>query len=176
MPTYTLSKTSPLNTVLSDPGGNVVYEVSTPFKLGDSETTIKRGDRIIATIQWKIFHKSTLTMGGKSFAINEVFPRSKQMSTSRVYTMPNGEKFKWKDSSKLYCVSVNSGLNLATYYRTSFYLIRSKKSTLDVLHNTDAETTDALVVTWVIAEKKARDRRRARRNAAGGGGGGGGGG
>ncbi|CAE6440120.1 unnamed protein product [Rhizoctonia solani] len=172
MTTYTLSKTSPINTVLTDPSGNVVYEVSTPFKLGDSETTIKKNDQVLATIQWKTFHKSTLTMRGKTVTINEVFPRSKQMSTSRIYTMPNGERFKWKDTSKLYCVSVDSGLNLATYYRTSLYLIRNKKSTLDILHNADSEKTDALVVTWVIAENKARDRRRARRHAANGGGGG----
>ncbi|KAG8687524.1 hypothetical protein FRC11_007082 [Ceratobasidium sp. 423] len=171
MTTYTLSKTSPINTVLMDPDGSVVYEISTPFKLGDSETTIRRGDQVVATIQWKTFSKSTLTMGGKVAPINEVFPRSKQLST--IYTMPNGEKFKWKDTLKLYCVSVDTGLNLATYYRTSLYMVRSKKSTLDVLHGADPEKTDALVVTWVIAEKKARDRRRARRHAASGGGGGG---
>ncbi|CAE6506857.1 unnamed protein product [Rhizoctonia solani] len=175
MTTYTLSKTSPINTVLMDPGGNVAYEIITPFKLGDSETTIKRGDQIVATVQWKTFNKSMLTMGGKSTPIKEVFPRCKQLSTSRIYTMSNGERFKWKDTSKLYCVSVDTGLNLATYYRTSLYLIRDKKSTLDVLHGADSEKTDALIVTWVIAEKKARDRRRARRHAAGGGGGGGGG-
>ncbi|CAE6473598.1 unnamed protein product [Rhizoctonia solani] len=176
MTTYTLSKTSPINTELADPNGNVVYQISTPFKLGDSETMIRRGDQVIATIQRKTFQKSTLTMGGKSSTINEVFPRSKQLSTSRVYTMPNGESFKWKDTSKLYCVSVDTGLNLATYYRTSLHLVRSKKSTLDILHDADVEKTDTLVVTWAIAEKKARDRRRARRNAASGGGGGGGGG
>ncbi|KAH7330635.1 hypothetical protein B0J17DRAFT_678911 [Rhizoctonia solani] len=173
MTTYTLSKTSPINTVLTDPSENVAYEISTPLKLGDSETTIKRGDQIVATIQWKTFHKSTLTMSGKMATIDEVFPRSKQLSTSRIYTMPNGERLKWKDTSKLYCVSVDSGLNLATYYRTSLYMIRSRKSTLDILHNADPEKTDTLVVTWVIAEKKARNRRRARRHAHGGGGGGG---
>ncbi|CUA71374.1 hypothetical protein RSOLAG22IIIB_04589 [Rhizoctonia solani] len=172
MTTYTLSKTSPINTELTDPGGNVDYEISTPFRLGDSETMIKRGDQVIATIQWKTFQKSTLTMGGKSSTTNKVFPRSKQLSTSRVYTMPNGESFKWKDTSKLYCVSVDTGLNLATYYRTSLHLVRSKKSTLDILHDADVEKTDTLV----IAEKKARNRRRARRNAASGGGGAGGGG
>ncbi|KAB5591470.1 hypothetical protein CTheo_5074 [Ceratobasidium theobromae] len=173
---YTLSKTSPLNTTLSDPGGAIAYEVSTPFKLGNSETIIKRGNQIVATIQWKIFHKDTITMDGRTTTINEVFPRSKKLSTSRVYTMPSGEQFKWKDTSKLYCVSVDTGLNLATYYRTLFHALRSKKSTLDILHGADTRLTDALVVTWVIAEKKARERRRARRNAAGGGGGGGGGG
>ncbi|CCO32788.1 hypothetical protein BN14_06851 [Rhizoctonia solani AG-1 IB] len=99
---------------------------------------------------------------------------SHALSTSRVYTTPGGEQFKWKDSKRLYCVSVNTGLNLATYDRTYFYLIRSKKSTLDI-SSSGAHLADDLVVTWAIAEGKARERRRSRRHGGGGGGGGDGG-
>ncbi|KAG9126336.1 hypothetical protein FRC07_003857 [Ceratobasidium sp. 392] len=173
--TYTLSKTSPTNTTLTGPDGTVVWEVTTPFKLHDSVTTITRQGQTTATIQWKVFGKSTLTMNGQTNPFNVVMPRPKAMSTSRVYTTADGQKFKWKDSKKLYCVSEDTGLNLATYYRNSLYLLSSKKSTLDI-SSTGAPFADILVVTWVIMEKKARDRRRARRNAAAGGGGGGDGG
>ncbi|KAG9078615.1 hypothetical protein FS749_009333 [Ceratobasidium sp. UAMH 11750] len=97
-------------------------------------------------------------------------------------------------AKKLYCVSESTGLNLATYYRNRFYFFNSKKSILDisspvipyadVLVGMLMIATFSLVcinlfnrvVTWVIMEKKARDRRRAARNAAASGGGGGGGG
>ncbi|KAH7337498.1 hypothetical protein B0J17DRAFT_629076 [Rhizoctonia solani] len=175
MTTYTLSRTSPKNTTLTDPGGTTVYEISSTYHIGGSDTTIKKGGQTIATIHWKSFQRSTITWNGQTTTIREMFPRSGALSTSRIYTGPSGEQFKWKSSSKLYCVSVDTGLNLATYDRTLFYLVRSKKSTLDITSN-GAHLTDALVVTWAIAEKKSRDRRRSRRHGGGGGGGGDGGG
>ena len=111
-----------------------------------------------------------MTIDGKVQTIKEAFPRSQRLSTSRIWTMPNGVKFKWKDSSKLYCVSVDTDLNMATYYRTTFYVFSSKPSTLDIAAGADTELTDALVLTWAIAENKARERRRARRRAASNGG------
>ncbi|KAG9104696.1 hypothetical protein FRC06_000083 [Ceratobasidium sp. 370] len=195
MTPYTLSKTSPINTTLADPGGTVVYEVSfslspdftnkwvytllekvtTPFGIYDRETTIKKRGETIATIQWKVFGKDTLTMDGGTSPIKEVLPRPRVFSTSRVYTCADGQQFKWKDSKKLYCVSEDTGLNLATYYRNPFYLLSSRKSTLDI-SSSGTPFADILVVTWVIMEKKARDRRRAARRGGGGGGGGGDGG
>lgn len=56
-------------------------KVSTPFKIGNSETRISRQGQTIATIHWKVFGKSTVTMNGKTSAINDVFPRSKTLST-----------------------------------------------------------------------------------------------
>ncbi|CAE6452730.1 unnamed protein product [Rhizoctonia solani] len=154
-----MTTTSPTNTTLSSHEGTVVYEVSTPDILGPSQTTIKRGESVIATIQWNLVKGSTITINGKSSTIDEVFPRSGALSTSRIWTTSNGEQFKWKDSAKLYCVSMESGLNLATYDRTYFSLFRDKKSTLDISANA-SHLTDDLIVTWVIAEKKARNRRR----------------
>ncbi|CUA73464.1 hypothetical protein RSOLAG22IIIB_10820 [Rhizoctonia solani] len=175
MTTYTLSKTSPQNTTLIDPNGTVAYDISSTYHLGGSNTTIKKGDQILAVIHWKAFQQSTITWNGQTTTIKEIFPRSKALSTSRIYTAPSGEQFKWKCSPKLYCVMAETGINLATYDRTHFYLVRSKKSTLDITSN-GAHLTDALVVTWAIVEKKARDRRRSRRHGGGGGGGGGDGG
>ncbi|CUA74369.1 hypothetical protein RSOLAG22IIIB_11157 [Rhizoctonia solani] len=192
MTTYTLSRTSPKNTVLTDPEGKEVYEISSKYHLGGSETTVKRGDQVLATIHWKLFLRSTITWDGQTTKINEIFPRSRRLSLSRIYTTPSGEKFKWKDKARLYvrnsglsravsqlrlylCVSVDTGLNLATYERVHFRYFRDKKSTLDIT-SAGAHLADALVVTWAIAEKKARDRRRSRRNGGGGGGGGGDGG
>ncbi|KAG8683005.1 hypothetical protein FRC08_014586, partial [Ceratobasidium sp. 394] len=123
MTTYTLSKTSPINTVLADSEGTPVYEVKTPFRFRNRESTVTRGDQTIATVQWKVFGKSTLTMNGNISTIKEILPRSKRFSTSRVYTSADGQKFKWKDSRKLYCVSIDTGLHLATYYRNPFYLV-----------------------------------------------------
>ncbi|QRW19735.1 hypothetical protein RhiXN_01141 [Rhizoctonia solani] len=78
---YTSSKVSPLNTALTGPIGNAAYKISTPFRLSNWETTIKRGDQVIATIQWKIFKNSMLTIDDKSYAIKDVFPRLKKAST-----------------------------------------------------------------------------------------------
>ncbi|CAE6505781.1 unnamed protein product [Rhizoctonia solani] len=159
MTTYILSRTSPTNTTLANPEGVVIYEISTPDILGPSQTTIKRGDTVIATIQWNLVKGSTISINNKTSPIDEVFPRSGTLSMSRVWTTANGEQLKWKDSAKLYCVSVETGLNLATYDRTYFSLFRDKKSTLDISADA-AHLIDDLVVTWVITEKKARNRRR----------------
>ncbi|KAG8708876.1 hypothetical protein FRC08_018660 [Ceratobasidium sp. 394] len=170
MTTYTLSKTSPTNTVLTDPEGTVVYEIKTPFKVGETETTITRQGRTVAVIQWKVLARSTLAMGGETKFIKEVFPKPKAFSSSRIYTTADGQQLKWKSSRKLYCVVPDTGLNIATYYRNGFYLFSSEKSTLDIAP-AGLPLADILVVTWVIAEKKARDRRRSRRAPGGGGGG-----
>ncbi|KAF8599230.1 hypothetical protein BDV93DRAFT_609355 [Ceratobasidium sp. AG-I] len=89
-------------------------------------------------------------MDGKTNAIDEVMPRLKKLSTSRVYTTSDGQRLKWKDSSKLYCVAEDTGLNMATYYRTSLSEVRSKKSTLDIASSA-INMADALVYTSVYA-------------------------
>ncbi|KAG8681410.1 hypothetical protein FRC08_015656, partial [Ceratobasidium sp. 394] len=81
MTSYTLSKSSPTNTTLTDPGGTVVYEITTPFKMHDCETTIKKQGGTIATIHWKVFGKSTLTMDGKTSILKEVLPKPRTMSS-----------------------------------------------------------------------------------------------
>ncbi|KAF8594641.1 hypothetical protein BDV93DRAFT_549157, partial [Ceratobasidium sp. AG-I] len=167
MTTYTLSKTSPSNTVLMDPEGNEIYKVSTPYRLGKLETTVSRQGETIATIQWKLFARSTMTMGGTTRPLHEVFPRASKWTTSRIYTTSDGRRLKWKDEAKLYCVNPDTGINLATYYYTAFWGFRKKKSTLDIASDV-SDLSDIIVVTWVIAENRARDRRRAQRGAASG--------
>ncbi|CUA68992.1 hypothetical protein RSOLAG22IIIB_08244 [Rhizoctonia solani] len=165
MSTYTFSKDSPLNTALRDPEGNIAYQISTPFAFGSSETAIKRGGQVIATIQWKAFRSSTLTMRGESARIKDIFPRTERLSTSRVYTMPNGESFKWEDGSKFHCVSVDSKVTLATYTRRVVHWFKKdEKPTLDIIQDVGVDKTDALVVTWVIAEEKVRRAESSKRH------------
>ncbi|CAE6466282.1 unnamed protein product [Rhizoctonia solani] len=121
-----------------------------------------RGDELIAIIHWKWFERSTLTMNDKTTKINEVFPRPKKMSISRVYTMSDGYQFEWKGLDMIYAVNVETDLNVATYYQNKTYLVNDRKSMLDVAAGASTELTDALVVTWAIYEKKARDWRRSR--------------
>ncbi|CAE6448653.1 unnamed protein product [Rhizoctonia solani] len=111
---------------------HVVYEISSKYHLGRSETTIKRGDQLLATIHWQVFSTSTITWNGQTTKIKEIFPRSRMLSVSRIYTTPGGEKIKWKDKARLYCVSVDTGLNLATYERVHFRYFRDEKSILDI--------------------------------------------
>ncbi|KAL5634650.1 hypothetical protein ACGC1H_002628 [Rhizoctonia solani] len=80
MATYTLSRASPTNTVLSDSQG-ATYVITTPFRLGGTETTITQGNRVIATIQWNIFKKDTVTIDDRTSTIKEAFPRLKLLST-----------------------------------------------------------------------------------------------
>ncbi|CAE7148978.1 unnamed protein product [Rhizoctonia solani] len=165
MTTYILSQTSPKRCDLTDPEGNVVYQISSPVTLGNSDVTIMRGDELIAVIHWKWLEPSTLTMNGKTAKINEVFPRPEKLSLSvlsRVYTMPDGYQFRWKGLDMVYAVNVETDINVATYYQNKTYLVTDKKSTLDIAAGASTELTDALVVTWAIYEKKARDWRRSR--------------
>ncbi|CAE6409034.1 unnamed protein product [Rhizoctonia solani] len=156
--TYTLSKGSPTNTVLNGPQG-VEYVISTPFRLGGTQTTITQGGRVIATIQWNIFKKDTVTIDDRTSTVKEAFPKMKLLSTSRTYTTLSGERFKWKGTNKLRCISVETHNTLAMYERAIFSRTRKKPHVLSISSNADY-LIEVLIVTWVIAEKKARNRRR----------------
>ncbi|ELU41024.1 hypothetical protein AG1IA_04958 [Rhizoctonia solani AG-1 IA] len=137
---------------------NMSY-ISTPFRLGGTQTTITHEGRVIATIQWNFFKKDTVTMDDRTSTVKEVFPKMKLLSTSRTYTTLSGERFKWKGTNKLRCISVETHSTLAIYERTIFSRVRKKPHVLNILPNADY-LTEVLIVTWVIAEKKARSRRR----------------
>ncbi|KAH7330608.1 hypothetical protein B0J17DRAFT_157878 [Rhizoctonia solani] len=139
-----------------------LYKLSSPVTMGNSDVTIVHGEEVIAIIHWKWFKRSTLTMNGIMAKINEVFPQPKKMSPSRVYTMSDGYQFKWKGVNMVYAVNLETGLNVATYYRNGMYLTNTKKSMLDIAAGASTELTDALVVTWAMYEKKARDIRQSR--------------
>ncbi|CAE6457372.1 unnamed protein product [Rhizoctonia solani] len=101
---------------------------------------------------------SELTMGGKTASVSDVFPSAGKLSSSRIFTTADGEGLKWKDRSKLYCVSTNDGSSVATYnHRKLSSAFSGKKATLDISPNA-THLADILVVTWVIAAKKAQDR------------------
>ncbi|KAF8761078.1 hypothetical protein RHS01_00279 [Rhizoctonia solani] len=146
MTTYTLSETSPKRCDLTDPDGNIVYKLSSPVTLGNSDVTISRGDEVIAIIHWKWFERSTVTMYGKTTTIGEVFPRPKKLSNARIFTMPDGYQFKWQGLDQIYATNVENDINVATYYKNPmYYFNEKKKSTLDIAAGASMELTDALV-------------------------------
>ncbi|KAL5634649.1 hypothetical protein ACGC1H_002628 [Rhizoctonia solani] len=77
---------------------------------------------------------------------------------SRTYTTLGGERFKWKGTNKLYCVSIETHGTLAMYERAIFSRVRRKPYVLIISPNADY-LIEVLIITWVIAEKKARRRR-----------------
>ncbi|KAG9122062.1 hypothetical protein FRC07_001701, partial [Ceratobasidium sp. 392] len=135
MPTLTQTKPSILNTLVTGPDDEVLYEVSTdskPFK--GATTTISRNGVVLATVEWHKLGTSYLTFEGRTGALKDLFPKSRALSKSRIYTTQGGVSFKWKHGGELYCVSTETGLNIATYYRIRYAAFRSKKSksTLDI--------------------------------------------
>ncbi|KAG9081856.1 hypothetical protein FS749_007329 [Ceratobasidium sp. UAMH 11750] len=159
MPTLTQTKPCILNTLVTGPDNEVLYEVSTDSKVfSGSVTTISRGGAVLATVEWHKFGTTYLTFEGRTAALKDIFPKSSTLSKSRIYTTQTGVSFKWKHGGELYCVSTETGLNIATYYRIRFAVLRSKLSTLDISGGSE-ELMDSLVVTWVIMEKIDKDRR-----------------
>ncbi|CAE6440023.1 unnamed protein product, partial [Rhizoctonia solani] len=146
-----------------DDGPPPLEPVDAP-NFGGGTTTIKRNGQILAIIKWGVFSRGELTMGGMTASLSEVFPRSGALSSSRVFTTANGERLKWKDKSKLKCVSADGGL-LAEYNPKHFAAIGGKISALEISPNA-THLTDILVVTWVIAEKKAQENRSAAASGA----------
>ncbi|KAF8671162.1 hypothetical protein RHS04_08450 [Rhizoctonia solani] len=97
-------------------------------------------------------------MGGITAPLKDVFPKAGPLSSSRVFTTANGEGLKWKEKSKLYCVSTYNDLTLATYNHKSLSaMFTGKKATLDISPNA-MHLLDILVVTWVIMAKKSVDK------------------
>ncbi|KAF8761199.1 CoA-dependent acyltransferase, partial [Rhizoctonia solani] len=136
---YTLIKNDYRNTTLTDPDDNIMYKISTIFKFPNEITTITRGDDldVVAVIHWNASENNTITMNGITRKVNDVFPKPSKWSTtapqsSRLVTTEDGEVFKWKYTLKLYCMSENTGLNVATYYHVLFANLRSAKSTIDI--------------------------------------------
>ncbi|KAG8697584.1 hypothetical protein FRC09_007761 [Ceratobasidium sp. 395] len=159
MPTLTQTQPSILNTLVTGPDDEVLYEVSTDRKIfSGSTTTISNNGAVLATIEWHKLGTSYLTFEGRTQALKDVFPKSRALSKSRTYTTQSGVSFKWKHGGELYCVSTETGLNIATYYRIRYAAFRDKKSTLDISEANEG-LMDALVVTWVIMEKLEKDRR-----------------
>ncbi|CAE6438162.1 unnamed protein product [Rhizoctonia solani] len=158
MTTLTVSRSSPRNTTLTDLYGNVAYEVSTPFRLGPSTTTITRNGQVLATVRWGMLGDD-LTMSGKTASVSDIFPSAGKLSTSRIFTTANGEGLKWKDKSKLYCVSTNDGSSIATYnHKKLSSAFTGKKATLDISPNA-AHLTDILVGAKDVDELRERVRR-----------------
>ncbi|CAE6439977.1 unnamed protein product [Rhizoctonia solani] len=158
MTTYTLLKNNPSNTVLTDPDGNVVYKISTPFKFPSETTTITRADDsdIVAIIYWNAVEKNAITINGITQKVNDVFPKTSKMGSSRLVMTGDGETFKWNYTTKLYCMSEATGLNVATYYRIWFADRRTKKSTIDIAPCA-VKYADILVVSWMIMERESEE-------------------
>ncbi|KAG8678784.1 hypothetical protein FRC08_017513, partial [Ceratobasidium sp. 394] len=145
MPTLTQTKSSILNTLVTGPGGEVLYEVSTESNVfRGSVTTISRQGAVIARIEWHGFGTDYLTFEGRTGPLKHLFPKSRLLSNSRIYTTQNGVSFKWKFGGELYCVSSDTGLNIATYYHINFGALRGKKSTLDISEGSEG-LMDSLV-------------------------------
>ncbi|CAE6530602.1 unnamed protein product [Rhizoctonia solani] len=158
MTTYTLVKNDPSNTVLTDPEGRAVYKISTPFRFPSETTTITRADEsdVVAVIHWNAIEKNTITMNGTTRKIGDVFPRTSRLGSSRLVIAEDGEMFKWNYTTKLYCMSETTGLNVATYYHILFADRRAKKSTIDIVPSA-VRYSDILVVSWMIMEKESED-------------------
>ncbi|CAE7063078.1 unnamed protein product [Rhizoctonia solani] len=160
MTTYTLVKNNPRNTVLTDPEGSILYKISTQVKYPNEVTTVTRANEldIIAVIHWNSIGMNTVTMDGKIRDLNDVFPRSGKSSISRLVTIGDRDedKFKWHFTTKLYCTSVATGLNVATYHHALFADLRGKKSTIDIVPGA-VQHSDILVVSWMVMEKESQD-------------------
>ncbi|KAG8703450.1 hypothetical protein FRC09_004152 [Ceratobasidium sp. 395] len=145
MTSLSQTNNSILNTLLTDPGGHTIYEVSTPTKVfGGSTTTILRYGTVVASIEWHQLSGDRLSFEGHEGSVKDLFPKSGTFSRSRTYTTRNGRSFKWKSHRELYCVTADSKANLATYNRVSFAPFRSKKSAL-YINNIGVDMMDALV-------------------------------
>ncbi|CUA71350.1 hypothetical protein RSOLAG22IIIB_04563 [Rhizoctonia solani] len=157
MATFNLVKNDARNTTLTDSEGRIVYKISTRVSFPSETTTITRADEsdIIAIIHWNATEKNTVTMNGITHKMGDMFPRSSN-GVSRRVIIGEGETFKWNYTTKLYCMSEATGLNVATYYHVLFANHRSKKSTIDIAQSA-AQHSDILVVSWMIMAKEGLD-------------------
>ncbi|CAE6391604.1 unnamed protein product [Rhizoctonia solani] len=158
MATYVLVKNDPRNTALTDLEGNTIYKISTRVSFPNETTTITRAgeSELVAIIYWNATGKNTITMNDITRNITDVFPKSSKASISRLVTTGDGEAFKWKYTTKLYCMSETTGLNVATYYHVLFADHRNKKSTIDIAPSA-VRYSDLLVVSWMIMAKEGLD-------------------
>ncbi|KAG6810702.1 hypothetical protein H0H92_010665 [Tricholoma furcatifolium] len=109
-----LSDRSPLNTILTNADGQVLYKVETPFTLGSRTSTVTRvipndipgneeepsmQDRYeyFGEVEHNPISSSVLRFGGNQFETNTFFRKAEWAPNgrSRIFTGPDGQEYKW---------------------------------------------------------------------------------
>ncbi|KAL0948106.1 hypothetical protein HGRIS_010724 [Hohenbuehelia grisea] len=167
-----LSNSTPTNASYTLESGQIIYRVTTPFKLKNSLSTIERvvpnddADDMrdvfdeLATIQWKIIESSIITTRGTSREVKEVFRkvRTGWFGRNMAFKAPDGLEYCWKPRPFGLKLFLNDGSDTLIAKSKQSNVFKSHQGYLDILPGGE-HIADSILVTFVYIEK-LRQRER----------------
>ncbi|KAI0352654.1 hypothetical protein OH77DRAFT_1460007 [Trametes cingulata] len=162
---------NPINSVVvNKTTREVLYNIVTPASFVTHKTTIRDGQgQEVAYYKRQTLDPDEIKFRGRVLYVNEWLQRDGLFSYSRRFTAPNRRTYKWKEldgASNFQLVDVQTSQIVASSYgyrEGSFSAPRDMS--IDV---SDAviPILDAIVLSFIIMEKKRIERRKSTRHAA----------
>ncbi|OBZ79598.1 hypothetical protein A0H81_00637 [Grifola frondosa] len=174
----TLSKNSPVNTVLYDAQGQPQYRIFTPFAFSGQTTTIYRvtghrpgpvdynhktpysGEEELARIHWHSFSRmTTLEYNGQSVEFHSFLPSQSGLfkHTRRKLTGPDNRTYDWHMKSACYLDFTDgsgSTIPVARFHLDNIW--KSKKPMLEI-SPAGMDMVDLIVITFVYVQNKEEE-------------------
>lgn len=171
----TFSKSSHLNTTLTDPSGNIHYTIQTSHRFGSRLTTVHRletrsvatlsGDvpqpvlRPIGEIQHVMFGPSVLCFGFQQVSSKELFRRPGCYYAKLRYLLVAGQEYIWDYNhyrTKLYLNQHGNKTLVAKYCHPPFSRLRKKAVYLEITPEGE-HIMDWIVFTFAYIQKRRQD-------------------
>ncbi|KAG8708881.1 hypothetical protein FRC08_018665 [Ceratobasidium sp. 394] len=92
-------------------------------------------------------------MSGESLLLSQLMPHTgKFMSSDRRFKTSAGRELQWNINGKLYCTDVESGMCVATFYRSKWGIIGHKELAYIDVKEEVLDDQDLIVATCLIME------------------------
>ncbi|KAI0366883.1 hypothetical protein BV20DRAFT_951172 [Pilatotrama ljubarskyi] len=157
----------PLNSVVVNKDTReVVYNIITPFSLATHKTTIYNAQGLeVAYYKRQTFAPNEISYHGQVLPASDWLQRdgifSRRVCSSRRFMSPDGRTYKWKQlngKSKFQLIDCETEQVVAESYGTR-YGILSEERDMDIeVSDAVVPILDVIVLSFIILEKKRRDR------------------
>ncbi|KAI0744343.1 hypothetical protein C8Q80DRAFT_1186368 [Daedaleopsis nitida] len=149
------------STILDSSTGQLLFDVTTPRKLGFPKTTIRDGQQNIIAVCEGGWGQTKVTFHGETKKVNEWFPKKHVLSTSRMIPAPNGKTYVWKQkwsSDGFRLVDKDSKSLVAEAHVSCKLLSRHGDLSIDISSEV-MPFLDAVILSFIISneEKKLRE-------------------
>ncbi|KIK02644.1 hypothetical protein K443DRAFT_677375 [Laccaria amethystina LaAM-08-1] len=174
-----LSTRKPWNSVYTTEDGQVVYKTSTPRKICERKTSIKRivpskdkGDMRdefahLAEVDYRVFSSSHIRYGGQDLETRDFFRKGawSWRGRGRVFTGPEGVEYKWKLGDRVPELCLNDSIDtpVARYHRSSLGILSPAHAAYLEVFPIGEHIVDLIVVTFIYIERLRQEKEEAQR-------------
>jgi len=127
----------------------------------------------IARIYWKWFSSDKLIFRGRARLRTEFLPKCGKMRGSYMFTGPDGVQYRWAlgafGMSYPKLVTTDEKKTVVAEFHRAHYITKKRKARLEI-QPAGMNMLDYIILTFVFAEHKRRDRETRAKSSGGGGG------